>query len=107
MKATLPDYAMVLSENAYDILEEIFENKYRQFIRLFWLIKDYSDHISSLSYKTTSKKNTLKIELTVEKIKPEDVMDGIQSLITPNDDILLTNKGKLIRISIKDKKEDE
>jgi len=107
MKATLPEYAIVLSENAYDILEELFEYKNKQFIRLFWLIKDVSDHISSLSYKTTSKKNTLKIEFTITKLKPETVLANIEKSITDEDDILITNKGKLIRIEIKNKKEDE
>lgn len=100
MKQSLPEYLFFLSGNDYDILEEIFDFKYRKFIRFFWLIRDYSEYITSLSYKT-SKKDSLKIEITITKLKPDKMMESLKKNIKDTDDILITNKGKLIKIEIR------
>ena len=59
MKQNMPEYITVLSNNNYDVFEEIFLDKYEKFIELFWLIKNFSDNTKTLKYKTT-KKNILK-----------------------------------------------
>ena len=41
MKQNMPEYITVLSNNNYDVFEEIFLDKYEKFIELFWLIKNF------------------------------------------------------------------
>lgn len=65
MKKSMSDYLCALSENNYDILYDIMSVKYRKFIRIYWLLKDYSDIITGLSYKEKSNKDVLKISVSV------------------------------------------
>ena len=39
MKASLNTYISNLSDNKLDILKEIILNKYKKFIKFYWLIK--------------------------------------------------------------------
>ena len=55
MKKSMPEYIKALSDDKFEILQEIFENKYFKFLQLYWLIRQYSDYISSLKYKSTKR----------------------------------------------------
>ena len=99
MKKSMPEYIATLSDNDFEILEEIFEDKYKKFLDLYWLIRDFSDYITSLKYKKT-KKDILKIEFTITKIKVSDVLEKINSNINSDSGILVTNEGKIIKVEI-------
>ena len=64
MKKSITDYLYALSENSYDDLYDIMSKKYRKFIRIYWLLKDYSDNIIMLKYKEKSESDKLKISVT-------------------------------------------
>ena len=64
MKKSMTDYLYALSENSYDDLYDIMSKKYRKFIRIYWLLKDYSDNIIMLKYKEKSESDKLKISVT-------------------------------------------
>lgn len=51
MKKSMTNYLYALSEDDMDVLYEIIAMKYRKFIRLYWLLKDFSDNIIKLKYK--------------------------------------------------------
>ena len=76
----MPEYVLALSDADYDILEEIFTEKYQKFVQLYWLICKYSDYITSLSYKET-KKEVLKVDLTLAKLKVSKVLEDMNSEI--------------------------
>ena len=99
MKKSMPEYIAALSDNDYDILEEIFTDKYQKFVQLYWLICRYSDYISSLSYKVT-KKDVLKVDLTLAKLKVSKVLDEMNSEISDDSNILVWNEKKIIHIEI-------
>ena len=44
----MPAYITELSDNDFEVLEEIFIEKYNKFIHLYWLLKEYSENISLL-----------------------------------------------------------
>jgi len=66
MKASLNTYISNLSDNKLDILKEIILNKYKKFIKFYWLIKPYSDDIINMKYNF-SDQNTLDTEVTFNK----------------------------------------
>lgn len=99
MKQNMPEYITVLSNNNYDVFEEIFLDKYEKFIELFWLIKNFSDNTKTLKYKTT-KKNILKIELVVENISAKEVLSSIKKKIKGRDNIKAVLKNDVINIEI-------
>ena len=99
MKQNMQEYITVLSDNNYDVFEEIFLDKYEKFIELFWLIKNFSDNTKTLKYKTT-KKNILKIELVVENISAKEVLSSIKKKIKGRDNIKAVLKNDVINIEI-------
>lgn len=99
MKKSMPEYISALSDNNYEILEEIMEKKFHKFRQLYWLIKDYSDYTSSLSYKVT-KHDVLKVDMTLEKLKVEKVMEKLSDSIPDGANILIWNDKKVIHIEI-------
>jgi hypothetical protein len=99
MKKSMPEFITALSDNNFEVLEEIIEDKYTQFSQLYWLIKAYSDYITSLSYKVT-KKEKLKVEMTVTKLNINKVLEEMQKNIPDNSDILIWNNKRIIHIEI-------
>ena len=95
----MPEYIAILSESDFTILEEIFEEKFSKFQEVYWLIRDYSDYITSLKYKKT-KKEKLKIEFTLAKLDVAKVVNQINSKITDDSNIFVTTEGKIIKIEI-------
>ena len=95
----MPEYIAIMSECDFTILEEIFEDKFNKFREVYWLIRDYSDYITSLKYKKT-KKEKLKIEFTLAKLDIGKVVNQINSKIEDDSNILVTTEGKIIKIEI-------
>ena len=100
MKKSITEYIKNLSsdEDEIEILEEIIDYKYKKFLALYWLIRDYSDDIRLLKYKKT-KKDTLKLEVVIDT----DVIEKIYNeLVSSNSDdhIQIVNSGKSIKIEI-------
>lgn len=99
MKKSMPEYIATLSDNDFDILEEIFLDKYDKFLNVYWLIRDYSDYITTLKYKKTSKE-TLKIEFTVTKLSVDKVINEINSNIKSDSNVEVSKDSKIIKIKI-------
>lgn len=99
MKKSIPEYIKVLSGNDFDVLEEIFIDKYSQILDLYWLISDYSDFVVSMKYKKT-KKDVLKIELVLAKISVNKVLEDISESICEHDNVVVWNEKKVIHIEI-------
>ena len=55
MLQTMPSYICAMSEGDIDVLEEIFIDKYFEFIDLYWMLRDYSEDISTITYDKKKK----------------------------------------------------
>lgn len=89
----------------FETLELLFEDKYFEFIQLYWLLCDYTDNIVDLSFDDDDDKKGLKIKAKVEGIKTKDVVAYIQQEIDDsdmNEYINIWEKRKEIHINIKD-----
>lgn len=106
MHSSMPAYITELSDNDFDILEEIFIDKYQKFIQLYWLLKEYSDNIARLQYNN-SDKNELNISMKVVNIKPDVIISELSENIDDGDDITIYNNKKIIQICIKDSEDEE
>ena len=95
----MPEYISILSEYNYDVFEEIFLDKYEEFIEMYWLIRNFSDNTKSLKYKTT-KKDVLKIELEVENIEVKKVLNKIKKEIKGKENIKADASGNTVKIEI-------
>lgn len=72
MKEDLVEYICALSNNNYDILEEIMIKKYNKFINFFELVRDYGTEIVKLKYNL-SDENTLDVTITMRGNVKKDV----------------------------------
>lgn len=99
MKKSMPAYVAALSEDSFNILEEIFEDKYQKFIEFYWLIREYSDFITKLKYKKT-KKEILKISIRLEGIDIDNVYDDLIDQISERDNIEITKSDEEIHLEI-------
>ena len=55
MIQTMPSYICAMSEGDLSILEEIFIEKYSEFIDLYWMLKKYSEDIDDFIYDKNKK----------------------------------------------------
>lgn len=76
MKGSMTNFIAILSESKFEILEEIIESKYSQFIAVYWLVKGYSDYITKLKYKETND-DSLKIDISLTKLNMDKVINEI------------------------------
>ena len=106
MHNSMPAYITELSDNDFEVLEEIFVDKYNKFIHLYWLLKEYSENISELQYNSSSK-DELNISVKVVNIKPSTFMEELSDSIDNSEAITIWNNKRLIQICIKDKEEEE
>ena len=102
----MPAYITELSGDDFEILEEIFIDKYQKFIQLYWLLKGYSENISKLQYNS-SDKNELNISVKIMNIKPDVIITELSDNIDDGDDITIWNNKKLIQICIRDTLEED
>lgn len=110
MKKSIPEYINTLSDGDFEILEEIFDDKYYQMKALYWLICDYSDVTTSLTYDGSVDSNVLRIEMTLVNKKPKKVVEEIESNIDEDSDISVSvwHEGKVIYLElIKEESETE
>ncbi len=97
MEATMPSYIGALSKN-YEVLEKIFEKKYKKFRYLYFLIKKYNSDTVSIDYLETDD-NELSISMTVTKSKCKDIVKSLESEVD-EDNVSIERKKDLIYIHI-------
>ena len=93
MKRNIPEYITELSDNKYEVLEEIFEDKYLKFRKLYWLLCDYSEYITTLECINTDKdilrvvagfNDTADVSSISESIISSIVEDNIDVVVDEN-----------------------
>ena len=100
MKKSITNYLYALSENDYNILYEIMSLKYRKFIQLYWMLKDFSDNIVGLRYKEKTEKEKLKITVIFSGIDAKDVERQIIKNLSDSDEVKTKATKKEICIEI-------
>lgn len=100
MKKSMTDYLYALSENSYDTLYDIISTKYRKFIRVYWLLKDYSDNIIGLKCKEKTEKDKLKITVSFSGLDVDKVADKLRSCMDESDEIYIKVHKSSIDIDI-------
>ena len=102
MDKKISDYVRALSDNDFDVLEEIFLKKYRKFLRCYYIIADYSDQITYIDYDKIKDDNKLRISFTVSgKSKTVDkIMSELAESVKDSDDVLIYNQKKTISVEI-------
>lgn len=96
----MSDYLYALSENSYDSLYEIISLKYRKFIRVYWLLRDYSDNIIELKCKEKSDKDRLKISVSFSGIDVNEVANKLRLCIDDSDEINISVSKNGIELDI-------
>lgn len=99
MKQNMPSYACVLSNGDYDILEEIFEDKFFEFIECYWLLREYTNYITMMKYKKNKSCDRLSIDVTLDKLKTEDVITSLKNKIPKGKKVDIRTKKDVISIS--------
>ena len=106
MKKSMTNYLYALSEDDMDVLYEIIAMKYRKFIRLYWLLKDFSDNIIKLKYKEKTELNVLKIVVVFSNIDVDKICKKLTSNLDDSDNITIESTKNEINIKIlKDEEE--
>lgn len=100
MKESITNYLCTLSGCDYDILYEIVKNKYKKFIQLYWLLKDYSDEIDSIHYGEQKNENALEILAVFKSKNLKTVKKEILSSIKNDDNVSIEISGKDMYITI-------
>ena len=93
------EYASALSDNKFDILKELIQKKYKKFVYLYWLLKDFSDNIAQLKYKNSSHE-LLKIEVKISGLNIDDVMNTLMDQVEEEESVLIWNEKNRIHIEI-------
>lgn len=78
MKKSMMNYISVLTEEDYDTLEDIIANKYKKFVTLYWILREFSSYIAMLQYKKSSP-DTMSIQI---RFAGTDVLKLIKLLET-------------------------
>lgn len=100
MKKSMTNYLYALSEDDMDVLYEIIAMKYRKFIRLYWLLKDFSDNIIKLKYKEKTDLNVLKIVVVFSNIDVDKICKKLTSNLDDSDNITIESTKNEINIKI-------
>lgn len=100
MKKSMTNYLYALSEDDMDVLYEIIAMKYRKFIRLYWLLKDFSDNIIKLKYKEKTDLNVLKIVVVFSNIDVDKICKKLNSNLDDSDNITIESTKNEINIKI-------
>lgn len=93
MKKCMTNYLFTLSESDYEKLRDIICHKYHEFLKFYWLLKEYSEFIISLEYDDKSDIGELKISIKFSGVEPKDIANKISHDDSVN---VKTTKSKLI-----------
>lgn len=94
MERTIPSYIESACSGDFEILEEIFEDKYSEFLDCYWLLKEYTEFITSLDYER-NKKN-LELNVSFKDLKISDVVEGLKENIPDGKNVDISSKNKVV-----------
>ena len=96
MYRTIPSYIESACSGDFQIIEEIFENKYSEFMDFYWMLKEYTEFITSVEYEKNKK--DLELSITFKDLKTSDIVDGLKENIPNNRKVDIKPNKKVIHI---------
>lgn len=94
LERTIPSYIESACSGDFEILEEIFEDKYSEFLDCYWLLKEYTEFITNLEYERNKK--DLEISISFKDLKTSDILDGLRENIPNGKHVDITCDKKVI-----------
>lgn len=94
MERTIPSYIEAACGGSLEILEDIFEDKYSEFLDCYWLLKEYTEFITDLEYEKNKK--DLVINIKFKDLKLSDVVRALKDNIPKGKHVDIVNNKKLI-----------
>ena len=88
MKKSMIDYISVLTEEDYDTLEDIIANKYKKFVTLYWILREFSSYIAMLQYKKSSPE-TMNIQIRFAGTDVLKLIKLLESEVSKYDNVLM------------------
>lgn len=98
MERNIPSYAAALAENNLEVLEDIIDNRYFEFIDFYWMLREYTEFIDSLKMK--EKKAGLKISIRMSKLNIDDVISSLEDNVPEKSTCEIEKKDKEILITL-------
>ena len=98
MERNIPSYASTLAENNLEVLEDIISNRYIEFIDFYWMLREYTEFISSIKLK--EKKEGLKIGIKFSRINSKDVEENLKNTIIKKSICKIERDGKELIIHL-------
>ena len=88
MKKSMINYISVITEEDYDILEDIISNKYKKFVTLYWILREFSSYIAMLQYKKSSP-DTLNILIRFAGKDVNKIINGLSHNISNQGNVFI------------------
>ena len=98
MERNIPSYALALAENNLEVLEDIITNRYIEFIDFYWMLRDYTEYISSVKMK--ERKEGLKISIKISMLDLDEVVTNLKLNIPKKSSCDIEKDGKEIIITL-------
>lgn len=99
MKKSMLDYISVLTEEDYDVLEEIISNKYKKFVTLYWILREFSNYIAMLQYKKSSH-DSLMIQIRFAGTNIDGLIKLLKIEASKYQNVVVSTDNRLINLSI-------
>lgn len=100
MKKSMIDYISVLTEDDYDTLEDIIANKYKKFVTLYWILREFSSYIAMLQYKKSSPE-TMNIQIRFAGTDVIKLIRLLESEVSKFDNVFMDKfDGGLVNLMI-------
>lgn len=96
MERTIPSYIESTCSGDFEILEEIFEDKYTEFLECYWLLKEYSEFITNISYE--KHKKNLELDVFFKKLKTSDIIENLMENIPITKKIHVSSSNKAVHL---------
>ena len=94
VERSIPSYIETACSGNFEILEEIFEDKYSEFLDCYWLLKEYTEFITTLEYEK-NKKN-LEINISFKDLKISDIVESLKENVPKGKHVDISSNKKVI-----------
>jgi len=94
LERTIPSYMQSACSGDFEILEEIFEDKYSEFLDCYWLLKEYTEFITDFVYERNKK--DLEINISFKDLKISEVLSGLKENIPNGKHVDISSNKKVI-----------
>ena len=106
MQKSIRQYLYALTGSDYNLLFDLLSYRYKKFIEIYWLLKEYSENITDIYYDNNEEKNTLVISASFSDIQASEVASYIKKNAINKKEIKLKSDKEELLIKINKEKEE-